>query len=70
MFPHSKSFMLHMCIVYACMYVCMNAIYVYQARSQGFELGGSDFGHTQNHTQCHTTYFFYDKRTDGGISDE
>ena len=25
-----------------------------QARSQGFELGGSDFGHTQNHTQYHT----------------
>ena len=27
-----------------------------QARSQGFELGGSDFGHTPNHTQCHTPF--------------
>ena len=47
-----------------------------QARSQGFELGGSDFGHTQNHTQCHTPLIVFfdfildDKRTDGGISDE
>ena len=48
-----------------------------QARSQGFELGGSDFGHTQNHTQCHTPFDYCifdfildDKRTDGGISDE
>ena len=48
----------------------------YQARSQGFELGGSDFGHTQNHTQHHTPLIVFfnfildDKRTDGGISDE
>ena len=31
----------------------------YQARSQGFELGGSDFGHTQNHTQCHTPFIVF-----------
>ena len=48
----------------------------YQARSQGFEIGGSDFGHTLNHTQCHTPLivlfdFILDhKRTDGGIGDE
>ena len=46
-----------------------------QAHSQGFELGGSDFGHTQCHAPFNCIFdfiinFLDDKRTDRGIGDE